>query len=164
MNLTNVITARSNASRTDTTTRADTSSSADAAARAARADRADRADRTERSDRPDRPSRTERRARSTRAAHADDDTSVTEPRKPTRAEFAAMLALLSGAGDSVRADLLKQVPDGNASLIDSLLAGDDEALSLLETEGLTGSVGDATDALRYGILKESRGEIGRAHV
>lgn len=52
-----------------------------------------------------------------------------EPRKPTRAEFAAMLALLSGAGDSVRADLLKQVPDGNASLIDSLLAGDDEALS-----------------------------------
>jgi uncharacterized protein YcbK (DUF882 family) len=157
VNLTSVITARSNASRTDTTTRADTSSSADAAARAARADRADRADRTERSDRPDRPSRTERRARSTRAAHADDDTSVTEPRKPTRAEFAAMLALLSGAGDSVRADLLKQVPDGNASLIDSLLAGDDEALSLLETEGLTGSVGDATDALRYGILKESRG-------
>jgi hypothetical protein len=55
------------------------------------------------------------------------DANDTEPKaiKPRidKGEFAQLLALLSGQGNSVRADLVKQLPEEGASLVDALLDG-----------------------------------------
>ncbi len=75
------------------------------------------------------PSRTE----STRTDRSDDDDAKDARdvmRRPTRPEFAAMLALLAGAGPRVRSDLLQQMPREGASLVDRLLDGAaDESLA-----------------------------------
>ena len=85
------------------------------------------------------------------------------------------MALLSGAGPKVRTDLLKQIPPEGASLLDSLLDGAalmngessdsaigsanasgkaDSVLSMLAS-GSSPSAQAASDALRYGLLKDS---------
>ncbi len=97
--------------------------------------------------------RTEPAARRDGASRTDDiqqadDAEPRKVRKPSQAEFSALLALLAGAGPQVRAELLTQVPSARASLIDSLL------------EGEPASPQDASDALRYGILMESGPSVG----
>lgn len=87
-------------------------------------------------------------------------------------EFAALLALLAGAGQQVRNEFLKQLPDESASLVDRLLeeaAGNapaDDVASPVTMQaaepdtvaGASGSVADganaASDAMRYGLLQK----------
>lgn len=119
--------------------------------------------------------RSERVARADRSTDADEPRAAEESegqvkRKPTRAEFSQMLAILAGAGSNVRSELLKQIPEGNSSLIDKLLSGatlEGEALpdsngvlpQASESELLTSALQSsrlATDAMRYGLLKDSQ--------
>lgn len=93
--------------------------------------------------------------------------------RANKAEFSALLALLAGQGDRVRADLVKQLPAESASLVDRLLEGagegteegDSETTALfpgtnglqqaVNARGLLGDTTEATadEALRYGLLK-----------
>lgn len=123
--------------------------------------------------------RSERVARTDRSTDTDEPRAADEgegqvKRKPTRAEFSQMLAILAGAGSNVRSELLKQVPEGNSSLIDKLLSGatpENEALpdsngvlaslpsSTSESELLTSALQSSrltTDAMRYGLLKDAQ--------
>lgn len=109
---------------------------------------------------------------------SDDEKKLSDKSAASRAEFAAVLALLAGAGTKVRTDLLKQIPAEGASLIDQLLEGSaltDNADALggsgnasrgptvlmptVDTlaAAMRSSSQHATDALRYGILKENTG-------
>ncbi len=124
-----------------------------------------------------------------RTARVDSD--HTEPdavndgekkRSVSRAEFSAILALISGAGSRVRTDLMQQLPAESASLVDTLL---DDAAAEPTTDDATGnpltgngafpgeqgvrtalphlshdrdaqqSAQDVSEALRYGILNTS---------
>jgi peptidoglycan L-alanyl-D-glutamate endopeptidase CwlK len=75
------------------------------------------------------------------------------------ADFAQLLALLSGQSETVRADLVKQLPAEGASLVDALLDG-----ALLEGEAAAAAdevaVTEAEEALRNGLLKMPRAERG----
>lgn len=85
-------------------------------------------------------------------------------------EFAALLALLAGAGQQVRNDFLQQLPDESASLVDRLL---EEAAGNTPSEDIASPVtmqaaepgtaadasatvgaGAASDAMRYGLLQK----------
>jgi len=75
-----------------------------------------------------------------------------------KADFAQLLALLSGQSDAVRADLVKQLPEEGASLVDALLDG-----ALLDGDAAPAdgvSATDAEEALRNGLLKMPRTERG----
>ena len=122
-----------------------------------------------------RASSTDTASRTDETEASDNESNVREVRKPTRAEFAGLLSLLAGAGPKVRTDLMKQMTVGDASLIDKLLQGSaEEGASLLSGSDLltsstpTGAMSPSdvlaaamqrargtTDALRYGILKDS---------
>lgn len=72
------------------------------------------------------------------AARRENVETDTEPvrekkRRPdaSRPEFAALLALLAGMGPQVRTDLVQQLPEEAASLVDHLLQGDSQADGLL---------------------------------
>ena len=67
----------------------------------------------------------------------------TGEKRAERARFAQVLALLAATGDKTRLDIMKQMPSGDASLLDKLLAA-------------AGSETDNADALRYGMIVESR--------
>ncbi len=58
-----------------------------------------------------------------------ETTAGTDTRRVSRAEFSAVLALLSGVGSQVRADLMQQLPAEGVSIIDKLL--DDAAGELV---------------------------------
>jgi hypothetical protein len=91
----------------------------------------------------------------TEPADPTDDKSRTE--STTGAQFAALMALLGGAGAKVRADLLKQVPQADSSLLEKLLAvteGESAATSGRTTAPATPAITatSAADATRYGML------------
>lgn len=98
--------------------------------------------------------------RVTRDTRTNDVTSRDDAkvdRKTSRADFAALLALLADAGPKVRAELLAQVPAEGVSLIDQLLQGTMESLgSEAVPAAPVGESTDAADALRYGILNDQR--------
>ncbi len=106
--------------------------------------------------------RPEPAVRKSAAPRRDDETDerdVRVRRKPTRAEFSALMALLAGAGKDVRAELLRQAPANGVSLLDKLL--EDPAGESALSELVNASDSDtATDALRYGILKASQSTSG----
>ena len=126
-----------------------------------------------------------------RSARPENDHTETEAasdgekkRSVSRAEFSALLALISGAGSRVRSDLIQQLPAEGASLVDKLL---EEAAAEQTTEtsksgthategAFPGEQGlrtalqhgshdrdaqraaqDVSEALRYGILNTSIG-------
>ncbi|WP_411280692.1 M15 family metallopeptidase [Gemmatimonas sp.] len=124
-----------------------------------------------------------------RTTRSDTDHTETEStaesekkRGVSRAEFSALLALISGAGSRVRSDLIQQLPAEGASLVDKLL---DDAATEQTTDESTGdtltgegafpgekglrtalqhgshdrdaqrAAQDVSEALRYGILNTS---------
>lgn len=117
------------------------------------------------------PARPEPKPRAEAAVRADEPEATGESREATarraatRAEFSALMALLASAGTKVRTDLLKQIPEDGASLLDSLLssaplANDGESNSTTEFAALLSSASNpsaqaTTDALRYGLLKDT---------
>lgn len=110
--------------------------------------------RPEPSSRPEPAARRETtRSESTSRAESDrDEGKVESKRRTSRTEFAALMALLAGSGQTVRDDLLKQLPADGVSLLDKLLA---EPTDGTGTTGLLDAdVADATDALRYGLLQD----------
>ncbi|QJR36454.1 M15 family metallopeptidase [Gemmatimonas groenlandica] len=112
-----------------------------------------------------------------------DATAETEKKRSvSRAEFSALLALISGAGSRVRSDLIQQLPAEGASLVDKLLdeaaaeqTTDESTADTLTGEGaFPGEKGlrtalqhgshdreaqeaaqQVSEALRYGILNTS---------
>jgi len=83
-------------------------------------------------------------------------------------EFAALLALLAGAGQQIRSEFLQQLPEESASLVDRLL---EEAAGNLPAEDIaspvtmqaaepgnsasaSGGASAASDAMRYGLLQK----------
>lgn len=115
---------------------------------------------------------------------AEATTEGERKRSVSRAEFSALLALISGAGSRVRSDLMQQLPAEGASLVDKLLheaaagsAADEPTGETLTGEGaLSGEKGrhttlqreshdreaqraaqEVSEALRYGILNTSIG-------
>ena len=118
---------------------------------------------------PRAPFRLEHVTRSDVAPRIDDQnesTGVQEQRAPTRTEFSALMALLAGAGTTVRVDLLRQVPAEGVSLLDKMLDGSaldadatgDSAVSASTSDSaLLASSQRAVDHLRYGIVKEDPG-------
>lgn len=135
-----------------------------------------------------RPERAAERAieRTTRPESDRNETDATaeteKKRSVSRAEFSALLALLSGAGSRVRSDLIQQLPAEGASLVDKLLdeaaaeqTADESTGDTLTSEGaFPGEKGLRTalphdsrdreaqqaaqhvsEALRYGILNTS---------
>jgi hypothetical protein len=75
-----------------------------------------------------------------------DTEATTGPQKKgnvSRAEFSALLALISGAGSRVRSDLMQQLPPEGASLVDKLL---DDVAAEQTTEGTTGETGSSEGA------------------
>lgn len=91
----------------------------------------------------------------------DTNESEKDESKPriNKADFAQLLALLSGQSDAVRTDLLKQMPEEGASLVDALLDGalmDGEADAVADGVSAT----EAEEALRNGLLKMPRAERG----
>lgn len=110
--------------------------------------------RPEPSSRPEPAARREstRAEASSRSENDRDESKVESKRRASRTEFAALMALLAGSGQSVRDDLLKQLPADGVSLLDKLLAAPTDGAGtagLLDTD-----VADATDALRYGLLQD----------
>lgn len=91
-------------------------------------------------------------------------------------EFAALLALLAGAGQQVRNEFLQQLPDESASLVDRLLeeaAGNTPSQDIASPVAMqvaepgtaanasdaasamaSGGAGAASDAMRYGMLQK----------
>ncbi len=124
-----------------------------------------------------------------RTSRPDTDQSGTESateserkRSVSRAEFSALLALISGAGSRVRSDLMQQLPAEGASLVDKLLdeAAGEQSSDRSTGEPLTGegafpgekglrtalqhgshdrdaqrAAQEVSEALRYGILNTS---------
>ena len=115
---------------------------------------------------------------------AEATTEGERKRSVSRAEFSALLALISGAGSRVRSDLIQQLPAEGASLVDKLLheaaaesPADESTGEMLTGEGaLSGEKGrrttlqheshdreaqraaqEVSEALRYGILNTSIG-------
>jgi len=112
-----------------------------------------------------------------------DATTETEAKRSvSRAEFSALLALISGAGSRVRSDLMQQLPAEGASLVDKLLgeAAGEQTTDESTGESLTGDTAfagekglrtalqhgshdreaqlaaqEVSEALRYGILNTS---------
>lgn len=80
-----------------------------------------------------------------------DDTSA--EKRAERARFAKVLAFLASTGESTRAELLNQMPAGDANLLDKLLA---EAGAAKDE-----SSADAAASLRYGMLTDSRAASSR---
>ena len=118
--------------------------------------------------RPERPAgRAIDRTTRTDGDGTDTEATTTTPKKEvSRAEFSALLALISGAGSRVRSDLMQQLPPEGASLIDKLL--DDVAAGQTTEETGTQDAHDPTaqqaaqqvsEALRYGILKTSMDQL-----
>jgi hypothetical protein len=103
--------------------------------------------------------RTERVQRDEPVRETTDNSNNDDKARIKKADFAQLLALLSGQSDSVRTDLVKQLPEEGASLVDALLDG-----SLLEGEGAQAADGvsatEAEEALRNGLLKMPRAERG----
>lgn len=119
------------------------------------------------------PARPEPKPRADAPVRSEEPESTAESRETTtrraatRAEFSALMALLAGAGTKVRTDLLKQVPAEGASLLDSLLdaaplANDGESLEASDfsalLRGSASSSQAASDALRYGLLKDTQSQ------
>lgn len=79
----------------------------------------------------------------------DADTTERESRPAvSKAEFSALLAMIAGAGEQVRADLVKQLPPETASFVDRLLDGaSPDAIG----DVLSGEGNDAGEALRNGL-------------
>ncbi|WP_169307560.1 M15 family metallopeptidase [Gemmatimonas aurantiaca] len=101
-----------------------------------------------------RPTRAESRAE---ARIDDESTQETERERPvSKAEFSALLALLSGMGPSVREGLAEQLPEDAASIVDRLLEGD--------TGTIDPDAPSADEALRYGLLKLSADDHGASDV
>lgn len=105
-------------------------------------------------DRPNAVRRDTQRTDATRSRASSPDQRIDEDavperrnvgRKNPRVDFATLLALLADAGPKVRAELLAQIPADGVSLIDKFLDGTAQSFG-----------GDATDALRYGILTDQR--------
>ena len=118
-----------------------------------------------------------------KTTRTDDDRKETEARiraqqnaNVSRAEFAALLALISSAGSRVRSDLMQQLPPEGASLVDKLL---DDVAAEQTSEGSAGrptplliaqdhdreaqrAAQDVSEALRYGILKTSADSLPTA--
>ena len=126
-----------------------------------------------------------------RTTRPDSDRTETEAtaegenkRSVSRAEFSALLALISGAGSRVRSDLIQQLPAEGASLVDKLLeeAAAEQTPDESTGETLTGegafpgekglrnalqhgshdrdaerAAQEVSEALRYGILNTSIG-------
>jgi hypothetical protein len=87
----------------------------------------------------------------------DDSAQESGRERPvSKAEFSALLALLSGMGPSVREGLAEQLPEDAASLVDRLLDGDS---GTIEPDAQT-----ADEALRYGLLKLVADDNGAANV
>jgi len=136
--------------------------------------------RPEPSRRPDVVSRTDspNRSDTTDRVEEHEDDSHARPKRPAaRAEFAALMAVLAGAGTKVRADLLRQAPAEGVALLDKLLDGsaldgsafdaDATGDSGLTPDTMAGSLASsqrAADALRYGILKDSGSEHDAANL
>lgn len=101
-----------------------------------------------------RPTRESRDVRS-----GDDAVSSTDAadRKPvTKAEFSALLALLAGAGEQVRNDLVQQLPEEGVSLVDHLLqASTPESAAHADNAANNAPLSStaAGEAMRYGLLK-----------
>ncbi|WP_310572171.1 M15 family metallopeptidase [Gemmatimonas sp.] len=135
-----------------------------------------------------RPERAAERAieRTTRPEIEPNETDASaeteKKRSVSRAEFSALLALISGAGSRVRSDLIQQLPAEGASLVDKLLdeaaaeqTADESTGDTLTGEGaFPGEKGlrtavqhgshdraaqqaaqEVSEALRYGILNTS---------
>ncbi len=83
----------------------------------------------------------------------DSRTDDIAEKRAERARFAKVLALLAGAGESTRSQLLQQMPAGNASLLDRLLAQADQGLANETTDASS-----AASALRYGMLSGAANE------
>ena len=128
-----------------------------------------------------------------RSARAETDHTEAEAasdsekkRSVSRAEFSALLALISGAGSRVRSDLIQQLPAEGASLVDKLLeeAAAEQTTDASKSEthapggAFPGEQGlrtalqhgshdrdaqraaqDVSEALRYGILNTSIGTL-----
>jgi len=71
--------------------------------------------------------RTERVQRDEPVRDTTDNSKNDDKTRIKKTDFAQLLALLSGQSDSARTDLVKQLPEEGASLVDALLDG-----SLLE--------------------------------
>jgi peptidoglycan L-alanyl-D-glutamate endopeptidase CwlK len=109
------------------------------------------------------------RARSSRRAsdaEPREDESASDERTPvSKQQFSSLLALLAGAGEQVRTDLVKQLPEETASLVDKLLEdsapADASAAADPQTKGQSAehasargiSAREAGEALHYGLLK-----------
>ena len=76
-------------------------------------------------------------------------------RSVSRAEFSALLALISGAGSRVRSDLMQQLPAEGASLVDKLL-GD------LVSAGIDANEGEVRTALAEKAIEARRALMGEA--
>lgn len=117
-----------------------------------------------------------------RQTDATEATDGTDKRRVSRAEFSALLALISGAGSRVRADLMQQLPAEGVSIVDKLLddaagelvsetptdptafAGEQGLRTALDQQGRAAATTsspdrvaqraaqDASEALRYGVL------------
>lgn len=110
--------------------------------------------RPEPSSRPEPAARREstRTESASRAESDRDESKVESKRRASRTEFAALMALLAGSGQTVRDDLLKQLPADGVSLLDKLLAAPTDGTG---TTGLLDvDAADAADALRYGLLQD----------
>ncbi|MCC6241874.1 MAG: hypothetical protein IT353_03495 [Gemmatimonadaceae bacterium] len=105
----------------------------------------------------DRTTRTEASARRSRVAdRPETEAPDSTARAAAREKFSELLALLSGADESVRSALASQVPDEGRALIDQLLNGSFDAAAFDDAlNELAGSSNAATvsDSLRYGLLQ-----------
>ncbi len=112
-----------------------------------------RASRPEPFSRPEPVSRSDAATDDTRDDNADDKRVAR-----ARPDFSLLLALLAGASPAARAEALRQLSPGNASLVDRLLNGapetpTDESSETLFSTTANGAQSDATDALRYGLMQ-----------
>ena len=104
---------------------------------------------------------------SERSSIRDDERDRAEssrkPRNVSRSEFSALLALLAGAGPLVRQDLIEQLPEDAASLVDRLLATEGHAdgdvlTDALSASGTSGDAMTADEALPHGLLELMAGD------
>lgn len=102
------------------------------------------------------------------AVETDAEPVREKERRPdaSRPEFAALLALLAGMGPQVRTDLVQQLPEEAASLVDHLLQGDGQADGLLAIGSEQGAartkpMGDehASEDLTYATLHGPPAEV-----
>ena len=109
----------------------------------------------------DRTARAESNSRRARISErTESDAPESANRATAREKFADLMALLSGADESIRSALTRQVPAEGRALLDQLLDGSFDAAALDEAmAGLTEPTNAATvsDSLRYGLLQDPRG-------